>query len=46
MSICIAAICPVQGDPSSCSSFADHVSLDFLPEEQKMKGTFESRYIA
>lgn len=45
MSICTAVICPVQWDPSSCSSFADHVSLDSLCEEQKMKGTFESTYI-
>lgn len=46
MSVCIAAICPVQWDPSSRSSFADHVSLDSLPEEQNMKGTFESTSIA
>lgn len=45
MSICIAAIRPVQWDPSSCSSFADHISLGSLSEEQKMKGTFENAYI-
>lgn len=46
MSVCIAAVCPVQWDPSSHSSFADHVSLDSLPEEKNMKGTFRSTCIA